>query len=298
MQQGCMYKHEMPLDKPTLASLGLREVPRWYREQWPSRAAEAQTQKTECVNRPWRAPGSLNSYSSSTALAPRPSFQAARIVSSESIDQRNLPPKTVLAPSDYAPTEPAVGQERRASAFRGPPPAPTEDGSITNGSGLTASSEVNRTTPSVTSTPEKIVDQLETVHRLTTHPTKHAIPTQNTISAQQIKKHSSSEDPLANIPAMTPSRFPVQSVVQETIVLPALHGGASDASGPTFYPGVPRKSSPAHRRLFVKDGQEKFAVNNNIEVVERPKTAGSSKSNHSTGKDSPKILDIFSDLEV
>jgi len=32
-QQGCLYKHEMPVDKPTLLRLGLRDVPRWYRER-------------------------------------------------------------------------------------------------------------------------------------------------------------------------------------------------------------------------------------------------------------------------
>jgi hypothetical protein len=32
-QQGCLYKHEMPLDQPTLQRLGLRDIPRWYRER-------------------------------------------------------------------------------------------------------------------------------------------------------------------------------------------------------------------------------------------------------------------------
>jgi hypothetical protein len=31
-QQGCLYKHEMPTDMATLSRLGLREIPRWYRE--------------------------------------------------------------------------------------------------------------------------------------------------------------------------------------------------------------------------------------------------------------------------
>ncbi|KAL2862855.1 uncharacterized protein BJX67DRAFT_287990 [Aspergillus lucknowensis] len=33
-QQGCLYKHEMPLDLPMLEKLGLRDVPRWYREKY------------------------------------------------------------------------------------------------------------------------------------------------------------------------------------------------------------------------------------------------------------------------
>jgi hypothetical protein len=32
-QQGCLYRHEMPLDRPTLEKLGLRDIPRWYREK-------------------------------------------------------------------------------------------------------------------------------------------------------------------------------------------------------------------------------------------------------------------------
>ena len=32
-QQGCLYRHEMPLDPPTLEKLGLRDIPRWYREK-------------------------------------------------------------------------------------------------------------------------------------------------------------------------------------------------------------------------------------------------------------------------
>lgn len=30
---GCLYKHEMPLDLATLETLGLRDIPRWYREK-------------------------------------------------------------------------------------------------------------------------------------------------------------------------------------------------------------------------------------------------------------------------
>lgn len=31
-QQGCLYRHDMPLDLPTLQRLGFRDIPRWYRE--------------------------------------------------------------------------------------------------------------------------------------------------------------------------------------------------------------------------------------------------------------------------
>ena len=32
-QQGCLYKHEMPLDRATLERLGHRDIPKWYREK-------------------------------------------------------------------------------------------------------------------------------------------------------------------------------------------------------------------------------------------------------------------------
>lgn len=33
-QQGCVYKHEMPLDLVTLERIGHRDIPRWYREKY------------------------------------------------------------------------------------------------------------------------------------------------------------------------------------------------------------------------------------------------------------------------
>lgn len=33
-QQGCLYKHEMPLDQKLLESLGFQDIPKWYREKY------------------------------------------------------------------------------------------------------------------------------------------------------------------------------------------------------------------------------------------------------------------------
>ncbi|KAL2001726.1 hypothetical protein VTN02DRAFT_1338 [Thermoascus thermophilus] len=33
-QQGCLYKHEMPTDPAMLEKLGLRDIPRWYRDKY------------------------------------------------------------------------------------------------------------------------------------------------------------------------------------------------------------------------------------------------------------------------
>ncbi|KAJ5659613.1 hypothetical protein N7507_006064 [Penicillium longicatenatum] len=34
LQQGCMFKHEMPLEPRLIEELGLRDIPRWYREKF------------------------------------------------------------------------------------------------------------------------------------------------------------------------------------------------------------------------------------------------------------------------
>ncbi|KAJ5706924.1 hypothetical protein N7488_006725 [Penicillium malachiteum] len=37
-QQGCLFKHEMPLEKELLETLGLRDIPRWYRDKYGLRS--------------------------------------------------------------------------------------------------------------------------------------------------------------------------------------------------------------------------------------------------------------------
>ncbi|KAI5203717.1 hypothetical protein E4T42_00626 [Aureobasidium subglaciale] len=46
MQQGCMYRHEMPEDKKTLNSIGLKSVPLWWRQQ------QARNKKQKAVRVP------------------------------------------------------------------------------------------------------------------------------------------------------------------------------------------------------------------------------------------------------
>ncbi|KAJ6126791.1 Zinc finger CCCH-type [Penicillium sp. IBT 18751x] len=40
-QQGCLYKHEMPMDTQLLEKLGLRDIPRWYREKFSVASLQA-----------------------------------------------------------------------------------------------------------------------------------------------------------------------------------------------------------------------------------------------------------------
>ncbi|KAI5247306.1 hypothetical protein E4T43_02293 [Aureobasidium subglaciale] len=46
MQQGCMYRHEMPEDKKTLNSIGLKSVPLWWRQQ-QARNKKQKAKRTE-----------------------------------------------------------------------------------------------------------------------------------------------------------------------------------------------------------------------------------------------------------
>ncbi|KAL1966754.1 hypothetical protein VTN77DRAFT_3951 [Rasamsonia byssochlamydoides] len=57
-QQGCKFKHEMPMDSPTLAKCGLRDIPQWYREKYgvPSLHSRGNGQSRPQLGsgQPWR----------------------------------------------------------------------------------------------------------------------------------------------------------------------------------------------------------------------------------------------------
>lgn len=64
-QQGCLYKHEMPLDPIVLSRLGHRDIPRWYREKHGlasylsasntlGAADESKCNRRDMMDRDWR----------------------------------------------------------------------------------------------------------------------------------------------------------------------------------------------------------------------------------------------------
>lgn len=63
-QQGCLYRHEMPLDREVLFKLGMRDIPKWYRERHqlasylglPSSGFGASSTKPGLMERSWRNP--------------------------------------------------------------------------------------------------------------------------------------------------------------------------------------------------------------------------------------------------
>jgi hypothetical protein len=57
-QQGCLYKHEMPLDRAVLERLGHRDIPKWYREKHGLGSFQVGSgvseEKGERMERSWR----------------------------------------------------------------------------------------------------------------------------------------------------------------------------------------------------------------------------------------------------
>ncbi|KAL4872971.1 hypothetical protein BDV12DRAFT_209646 [Aspergillus spectabilis] len=64
-QQGCLYKHEMPNDRSMLEKLGLRDIPRWYREKFniPSILpnGHGHPRPPTANNQPWKDDGAFKS---------------------------------------------------------------------------------------------------------------------------------------------------------------------------------------------------------------------------------------------
>ena len=112
-QQGCMFKHVMPTDRETLSRLGLRDIPRWYREQHGVKSLDdIEKEKATFTIRPWR-----KEESTTSGAAPSSRLRASISPSEEPTEQFVLPPppsqsektdrpipRMTLAHSRHAPT--------------------------------------------------------------------------------------------------------------------------------------------------------------------------------------------------
>ena len=289
IQQGCLYKHEMPLDKATLASLGLREVPRWYREQRASIATAARPQKETPINRPWRAP-------EATCLFPTVQPDAPRILSSASTTtgfgelrnqrflQHTLPcPVPIVAQRDFK-----MSGQQQIHVANGSISPNAQNRSTGNVFTPRCSKQVSlaqpaqpcSNAPDTSNTPERATEQHQPAHwRLETRSRYHR------------DRYPSEVDLLAAIPTIMPSQAPLECAT-EAALRPV-------STNTTLYPGVPRTASPAHPRLFVKQGQSKYATNKPVQSVEKFKTAVGNKADSQSGeKQSSMTLNIFGDLGV
>lgn len=93
-QQGCLYRHEMPLDPATLEKLGLRDIPRWYREKYglgsylalSAQGTASGTIRSGLMERNWREPPNLAITEASKSSAASPELRSghAKTVSARS----------------------------------------------------------------------------------------------------------------------------------------------------------------------------------------------------------------------
>lgn len=128
--------------------------------------------------------------------------------------------------------------------------------------------------------------------KVSTEEMKQTQPHTETNANPKAKHSTQAEEPLARIPAMTPSPTPVHSAPKSATHTPPRAGKSSTS---TFFPGVPRTASPAHPRMFVKDGQERFAVHKFAQSPQQNKApvAGKAGQIFSTEKSARQTLDIF-----
>ncbi|PGH15331.1 hypothetical protein AJ79_02497 [Helicocarpus griseus UAMH5409] len=66
-QQGCLYKHEMPMDRETLGRLGLRDIPRWYRDKFKVRSLVDEKDTRSNGGRSWRHTDQVSTHSHGAA---------------------------------------------------------------------------------------------------------------------------------------------------------------------------------------------------------------------------------------
>ncbi|KAI9881564.1 MAG: hypothetical protein M1830_000128 [Pleopsidium flavum] len=288
-QQGCMYKHAMPLDKETLASLGLREVPRWYREQYARDLAVARNERTRWIDCAWR-PSATRPLSPNVNPAPPFSLPPppATTLASASRQQRLITPGLALPPPIRPSIKSAMSQQQRLPALDGTFGSPARGNSMANlrprtSSQLGSAANVAKPTESTFATGRSATVATEQV--------KPAQRLPEPLARDEKQTTPSPEDLLARIPAMTPSPAASQSG-SPSVGQSLRRAGTSSTS--TFFPGVPRTSSPAHPRMFVKEGQEKFAVNQVAETPEKTNaTIASKSSTRSVGKQTRQTLNIF-----
>ncbi|KAL4932750.1 uncharacterized protein BDV17DRAFT_174588 [Aspergillus undulatus] len=93
-QQGCLYKHEMPLDKEGLEKVGLRDIPKWYRERFslPSLLPHGHGHpRPHTANNPtWKHDAPVKSIQYPHQMESNGSSQHSD--SDKTIDQRSLAP--------------------------------------------------------------------------------------------------------------------------------------------------------------------------------------------------------------
>lgn len=129
-QQGCLYRHEMPLDPPTLEKLGLRDIPRWYREKHglgsylalTAQRATSGSTRSNPMDRNWRdSPADANPESAKTSVT---SSYLGNGHTRTNPSNHSTGRGTVGAWNAFAKTHSAACHSPTRGPLRSPPPSP------------------------------------------------------------------------------------------------------------------------------------------------------------------------------
>lgn len=127
-QQGCLYKHEMPLEPEVLEKLGLRDIPRWYREKHGlvsylggnTSIGIEEVKRPDILNTNWR---SLSGQNPGHDDLPR-RMQGLNVSQHASPPPRRMPHGPPIRPAFYPPRSGGLFNSRYASPFPTPPRGP------------------------------------------------------------------------------------------------------------------------------------------------------------------------------
>ncbi|PGH32564.1 hypothetical protein GX50_04669 [[Emmonsia] crescens] len=118
-QQGCLFKHQMPRDPETLGRLGLRDIPRWYREKYKVKSIVGSDGMDTRANidRGWRPMGPMSpmfpgSFPATKYGLPPPRFN---VDLAEEEDGNGGPRYAPVVSTNFAPNGVQLAHDMRAN---------------------------------------------------------------------------------------------------------------------------------------------------------------------------------------
>lgn len=279
-QQGCLYKHEMP-DEPTLNSIGIRTIPKWYRDVnapktgWTERPPPANQVWRGKPDRPAQPPQPVNLFPVPGRLVTVPLHNTARVpqtnapfthqpnssrLSNAFGNGRNIVEQHSPAPykpRHFCPSTFGNSQnimEQRPQASYRPYVSP---GSMLFSNGQNVMGQRTSATPSVTTNKQSNYG----------HSNPSTTSRRFFVPGPRHLQYNAPHDPTRNHdlynlpPALAPSYRPLQpSVDRQPTAAPSMLAPptSSTASATYFEPQTP---APQHRRMFVPAGEAVFVTN-------------------------------------
>ena len=114
VQEGCKYLHVIP-DEETRLRIGIRDMPRWAKEDIPAPTHDFQPKQSPATSQDWRrgAPrtGHVNELPETSHGQPRPAFPPPRPLNQSNHTQNTQPKIPGHAPMDLSPLAQRAGSE-------------------------------------------------------------------------------------------------------------------------------------------------------------------------------------------